>query len=125
MGRTMLQVIRGGAKIGTSLVTLAGEGRRDAGEPLLRQKVLTGTGNRKCVVIWHAGQFKLELDEDSQYAMQNEIRRLHHGYFMPKLQKVKEELQNPRSSAEEKLLLQEEQQLEECVEALEAWNVVE
>ena len=125
LGRTMLQVIRGGAKIGTSLVTLAGEGRRDAGEPLLRQKVLTGTGNRKCVVIWHAGQFKLELDEDSQYAMQNEIRRLHHGYFVPKLQKVKEELQNPRSSAEEKLLLQEEQQLEECVEALEAWNVVE
>lgn len=124
LGRKIVDLIRSGVKIGSSNYTLAGKGSKDLDEPLLQQKVLSGTGSNKQVVIWHLSHFLLEFEEDKKYVMQNEIRRLSNEVYRPWLQTVKEKLQGSVSRAEKKELEKQEKLLSEAVKTLEAWKVV-
>ncbi len=122
--KPIIDIIRSGAKIGSSNITLAGKGSKDLEEPLLQQKVLAGSGANKQVIIWHLTHFLLEFEEDKKYVMQNEIRRLGNDIFKPRLQVVKSKLQNSTSSSERKELEKQEKILTDCVKAIESWKVI-
>ena len=122
--RRILNFIRGGVKIGSSITIFAGKRADDSDEPLLQQKVLSGTGVNKQVIIWHLSQFLLEFDEDKKYVMQNEIRRLNNEVFRFRLQNTKEKLQENMSVSVRKDLEKQEKQLLEAVRTLEAWKVI-
>lgn len=122
--KSILDFIRGGVKVGSSVTTFAGRDSKDNDEPLLQQKVLSGTGSNKQIVIWHLSHFLLEFEEDKKYVMQNEIRRLSNELYRPRLQTVKEKLQGSVSGAEKKELEKQEKLLSEAVKTLEAWKVV-
>ena len=122
--KSVLEVIRGGLKIGSSITTFSGKGSKDSDEPLLQQKILSGTGKNKHAVIWILSQFLLEFEEDKKYVMQNEIRRLSNEVYRPRLQTVKEKLQENVMGAEKKELEKQEKLLSEAVKTLEAWKVV-
>ena len=124
LGKKILDFIRSGVKIGSSNYTLAGRGSKDLDEPLLQQKVLSGTGSNKQIVLWHLSQFLIEFEEDKKYVMQNEIRRLSNEVYRPRLQTVKEKLHGTVSGAEKKELEKQEKLLSEAVKTLEAWKVV-
>ena len=123
--RPIIDVIRGGVKIGSSTITLAGKGSKDLDEPLLQQKVLSGTGTNKKVVIWHLSHFLLEFDEDKKYVMQNEIRKLSNDIYRPRLQTIKEKLRGDVSSPAKKEFEKQEKLLADAVKTLEAWKVIE
>lgn len=125
LGKPILDVIRGGTKVGSGNVTLAGKGSKDLEEPLLQQKVLAGTGINKQVVIWHLTHFLLEFEEDKKYVMQNEIRRLNNEVYRPRLQNVKEKLQTVASQVEMKDLKKQEELLSASIKTLEGWKVVD
>ncbi|WPC40063.1 Eco57I restriction-modification methylase domain-containing protein [Clostridium sp. JS66] len=125
LGKTIIDVIRGGAKIGSGNVTLAGKGSKDLDEPLLQQKVLAGTGVNKQVVIWHLTHFLLEFEDDKKYVMQNEIRRLNNDVYRPHLQTVKEKLQTEITSSQRKELEKQEKLLASSVKTLDGWKVIE
>lgn len=122
--KPIIDVIRGGVKIGSSTISLAGKGSKDLDEPLLQQNVLSGTGSNKQLVIWHLSHFLLEFEEDKKYVMQNEIRRLNNELYRPRLQTVKEKLQGSVMGAEKKELEKQEKILSEAVKTLEAWKVI-
>ncbi len=125
LGKTIIDVIRGGVKIGSGNVTLAGKGSKDLVEPLLQQKVLAGTGVNKQVVIWHLTHFLLEFEDDKKYVMQNEIRRLNNDVYRPQLQTVKEKLQTELTSSQRKELEKQEKLLASSVKTLDDWKVIE
>ncbi len=124
LGKSLIEVVRGGVKIGSSNLTLAGKGIKDNDEPLLQQLVLSGTGSSKKVVIWHLSQFLTDFEDDKKYVMQNEIRRLSNELYRPRLQTIKEKLQGSISMAEKKELEKQEKLFSEAVKTLEAWKVV-
>lgn len=124
LGKSLIEVVRGGVKIGSSNLTLAGKGIKDNDEPLLQQLVLSGTGSSKKVVIWHLSHFLIDFEDDKKYVMQNEIRRLSNELYRPRLQTIKEKLQGSISVAEKKELEKQEKLLSEAVKTLEAWKVV-
>lgn len=123
--RPIIDVIRGGVKIGSSTITLAGKGSKDLDEPLLHQKVLSGTGTNKKVVIWHLSHFLLEFEEDKKYVLQNEIRKLSNDIYRPRLQTIKEKLQGDVTSPAKKEFEKQEKLLADAVKTLEAWKVIE
>lgn len=123
--KTIIDVIRGGVKIGSSNVTLAGKGSKDLDEPLLQQKVLAGTGVNKQVVIWHLTHFLLEFEEDKKYVMQNEIRRINNDVYRPQLLTVKEKLQTEITSSKRKELEKQEKILADSVKTLDGWKVID
>ena len=122
--RNLLNLIRGGVKIGSSSTNLCCKDEKDMVEPLLQKMVLSGTGTNKNVVIWHISHFLLEFEGDKKYVMQNEIRRLSNEVYRPRLQTVKEKLQGSIAGAEKKELEKQEKLLSEAVKTLEAWKVV-
>ena len=124
LGKKILDFIRSGVKIGSSNYTLAGKGSKDLDEPLLQQKVLSGTGSNKQLVLWHLSQFLIEFEEDKKYVMQNEIRRLSNEVYRPRLQIVKEKLQSNIMGADRKELEKQEKLLSDAVKTLEAWKVI-
>ena len=124
LGKTITDVIKSGINYGSQIFTLAGNGSKDVDEPFIQQKVLSGTGSNKQVVIWHLSHFLLEFEEDKKYVMQNEIRRLSNEVYRPRLQTIKEKLQGIVSGAEKKELEKQEKLLSEAVKTLEAWKVV-
>ncbi|MEN3005941.1 Eco57I restriction-modification methylase domain-containing protein [Dehalobacterium formicoaceticum] len=124
LGKSIINVIRGGIKIGSKNITLAGGGSKDLDEPLIQQKVLSGSGNNKSVVIWHLTHFLLEFEENQKYVMQNEIRRYSNDIFRPRLQSIKEKLQGDLTDSARKDLEKQEKLLAETVKTLEAWKVV-
>ena len=123
--KTIIDVIRGGVKIGSANVTLAGKGSKDLDEPLLQQKVLTGTGVNKQVVIWHLTHFLLEFEEDKKYVMQNEIRRINNDLYTPQLLTVKEKLQTEITSSKRKELEKQEKMLANSIKTLDGWKVID
>ncbi|MBW9152349.1 Eco57I restriction-modification methylase domain-containing protein [Clostridium estertheticum] len=123
--KTIIEIIRGGAKISSSNITLSGKGSKDLDEPLLQQKVLAGTGINKRVVVWHLSHFLLEFEEEKKYVMQNEIRRLSNEVFRPQLKATKEKLQMELTSSERKQLEKQEKLLGDSVKTLEGWNVID
>lgn len=123
--KVIIDVIRGGVKIGSSTILLAGKGSKDLDEPLLQQKVLSGTGTNKKVVIWHLSHFLLEFEEDKKYVMQNEIRKLSNDIYRPRLQTIKEKLQGDVTSSAKKEFEKQEKLLADAVKTLEAWKVIE
>lgn len=125
LGKSIIDVIRGGAKIGSSNVTLAGKGSKDLDEPLLQQKVLAGTGVKKQVIIWHLTHFLLEFEEDKKYVMQNEIRRINNDVYRPQLLNIKEKLQTEITSSQRKELEKQEKILADSVKILDGWKVVD
>ena len=124
LGKNLLDTIRGGVKIGSSTITVAGNGSKDIDEPILQQKVLSGSGSNKQVVIWHLSHFLIEFEDEKKYVMQNEIRRLSNEVYRPRLQTVKEKLQSNAMGAEKKELEKQEKLLSEAVKTLEAWKVI-
>lgn len=120
--RTVLHSIRGGILLDSATIPFAGEEGKDAGEPVLRQKVLFGTGRRKAVIFWHAGQFKFRLDENAGLTMQNEIERLLREYYLPELRKIEDGLAEEKKPSCQKCLLEKKRILEACVQALKAWQ---
>lgn len=123
--KTIIDVIRGGAKIGSANVTLAGKGSKDLDEPLLQQKVLAGTGINKQVVLWHLTHFLLEFKDGKKYVMQNEIRRLNNDVYRPRLQATKEKLQTELTSSERKELVKQEKLLADSIKTLDSWKVID
>lgn len=122
--KPIIDVIRGGVKIGSGSVTLAGKGSKDLDEPLLQQKILAGTGANKQVVLWHLTHFLLEFEEDKKYVMQNEIRRLNNDVYRPWLLNIKEKLLLDLTLSERKELEKQEKILANSVKTLESWKVV-
>jgi hypothetical protein len=122
--KSLIGVIRSGVKIGSSNVTLAGKGSKDLDEPLLQQKVISGTGASKTIVIWHLQQFLLEFEEDKKYVMQNEIRRIKE-LLEPRLRNCKEKLLAENIKAKDKKELEKEEKLlVEGIKVLDNWKVV-
>ena len=125
LGKPIIDVIRGGSKIGSSNVTLAGKGSRDLDEPLLQQKVIAGTGVKKQVIIWHLTHFLLEFEDDKKYVMQNEIRRLNNNVYKPQLVTVKEKLQTEITSSKKKEFEKQETLLADSIKTLDSWKVID
>lgn len=125
LGKPIIEIIRVGVKIGSTNIPLAGKGSKDLDEPLLQQKVISGSGKNKHVILWHLSHFLLEFEEDKKYVMQNEIRRLNNSIYRPFLQKIKEKLQLEITSAEKKILEKEEKLFADSIKALENWKVVD
>lgn len=122
--KSLINVIRGGAKIGSSNITLAGKGSKDLYEPLLQQKVISGTGVNKTVVLWHLQQFLLDFEEDKKYVMQNEIRRIKE-ILEPRLRVCKEKLLVDDIKAKDKKELEKQEKLLiEGIRVLDNWKVV-
>lgn len=118
--KQIIDVIRGGIKIGAKNITLAGCGSKDLDEPLLQQKVLSGTGNNKNLVIWHLTHFLLEFEENQKYVMQNEIRRIKELYTK-RLETVKGKILSGNTNTE---MEKQEKLLSESIKTLENWKVV-
>ncbi|WP_027626237.1 Eco57I restriction-modification methylase domain-containing protein [Clostridium lundense] len=122
--KSLIGVIRSGVKIGSSNVTIAGKGAKDLDEPLLQQKVISGTGASKTIVIWHLQQFLLEFEEDKKYVMQNEIRRIKE-LLESRLRNCKEKLLAENIKAKDKKELEKEEKLlVEGIKVLDNWKVV-
>lgn len=122
--KSLIDVIRTGVKIGSVNITLAGKGPKDLDEPLLQQKVISGTGANKTVVIWHLQQFLLEFEEDKKYAMQNEIRRIKE-ILEPRLRICKEKLLVDNIKAKDKKELEKRGKLLiDGIKVLDSWKVV-
>ena len=122
--KPIINVIRGGLKINSTTINFCGLSNNDNEEPYLQQRILSGSGSNKHIVIWHLSHFLLEFEEDKKYVMQNEIRRLSNEVYRPRLQTIKEKLQGSVSGAEKKELEKQEKLLSEAVKTLEAWKVV-
>lgn len=123
--KPIIEVIRVGAKIGSTNVPLAGKGSKDLDEPLLQQKVLSGRGKNKHVVLWHLTHFLLEFEEDKKYVMQNEIRRLNNNIYRPLLQNIKQNLEEDMTATEKRKSEKEEKLFSNSVKTLETWKVVD
>lgn len=122
--RSILDVVKGGIRIGSSNVMFAGKDSKDLDEPLLQQKILSGAGTNKQVTFWYLSHFLLEFEEEKKYFMQNEIRRISNDIYRPRLQTVKEKLQGNVSGTEKKELEKQEKLLAEAIKTLEAWKIV-
>ena len=85
---------------------------------------ITDKSDNKQIVFWYLSHFLLEFEEEKKYVMQNEIRRLSNEVYRPRLQTVKEKLQENVMGAEKKELEKQEKLLSEAVKTLEAWKVV-
>lgn len=124
LDKNLIGVIRTGVKIGSASVTLAGKGPKDLDEPLLQQRIISGIGANKIVVLWHLQQFLLEFEENKKYVMQNEIRRIKE-LFESRLSICREKLliENLKSK-DKKQLGKQEKLLIGAIKSLENWKVV-
>ena len=123
-GKNLVDIFSTGIKVGSSTKYIYGDGPNDEDEPIIQNRKLGGVGKNKQYVIWSLKQFLIEFDDNKKYTMQNEIRRITDEIYLPKLQRLKTEIQdNSKLSCakqEKEVAL-----LEDCIKNLENWKVVD
>lgn len=125
LGANLTDIAISGVRIDGRREPLAGTDTKSVFEPILCSMKLGGKAKDASYIYWNNQQFLIEFEEEKQYAMQNEIRRLTNEVYLPKLQRAKEKLQAENSSSIDQKNLEKEVALyEECVKTLENWRVV-